>query len=111
MTMDENVAKAVERMCTSLDESVLKGETAKEDARCMALIRARLVELEAENERLRGEIQRQYECIHSHAVITRNAEARAEKADALLRRSLPLINNRSKTWMDITAHLSENEHG
>ena len=45
--MDENVAKAVERMCTPLDESVLKGETAKEDARCMALIRARLVELEA----------------------------------------------------------------
>lgn len=52
--MDENVAKAMERMCTPLDESVLKGETAKEDARCMALIRAHLVELEAENAALRA---------------------------------------------------------
>jgi hypothetical protein len=30
---------ALDRMCTPLDESYLKGTTAQEDAKCMALIR------------------------------------------------------------------------
>lgn len=34
------VVAAVERMCTPLDPSILRGETAAADARCMALIRA-----------------------------------------------------------------------
>jgi hypothetical protein len=33
------VIAALDRMCTPLDESYLKGITAQEDARCMALIR------------------------------------------------------------------------
>ncbi|EGQ60920.1 hypothetical protein GGI1_03416 [Acidithiobacillus sp. GGI-221] len=33
------VMAALDRMCTPLDESYLKGITAQEDAKCMALIR------------------------------------------------------------------------
>jgi hypothetical protein len=37
--MPEDVAYALNRMCTPLDESRLKGVTASEDARCMRVIR------------------------------------------------------------------------
>lgn len=38
-TIPPEVIAALDRMCTPLDESYLKGITAQEDARCMALIR------------------------------------------------------------------------
>jgi hypothetical protein len=39
MTLPEEVQYALDRMCTPLDESVLCGATAREDARCMRIIR------------------------------------------------------------------------
>lgn len=91
MTMDENVAKAVERA----DLAVSVGMTAS--LKDWQTIRARMVELEAENERLRE---------------------RAEKAKALLSEAWGFLSNESIDWVDakdgslldrITAHLSENE--
>ncbi len=38
-SVPEDVRAALDRMCTPMDESWLSGATAKEDARCMALIR------------------------------------------------------------------------
>jgi len=39
VSVPEDVRAALDRMCTPMDESWLSGTTAKEDARCMALIR------------------------------------------------------------------------
>lgn len=39
VTVPADVRKAIERMCTPLDQSILKGATAEADARCMQIIK------------------------------------------------------------------------
>jgi hypothetical protein len=101
MTMDENVAKAVERA----DLAVSVGMTAS--LKDWQTIRARLVELEAENERLLAGLAK-------HVDRLCEQRDRAEKAEALLREC---VENREGLAYEtdlltrITAHLSENGHG
>jgi hypothetical protein len=47
MTIKPEVLAAIDRMCTPLDEARLGGMTAQCDARCMALIRAELLAMDA----------------------------------------------------------------
>lgn len=96
MTMPENLKDAVETI-----EFYFR-DAPSGDARYWQTIRSRLVELEAENERLRI------------------AYARCEKADALLREAIgwnwlddenPRPDVMDVLEQEITAHLSENGHG
>ncbi len=55
---NEQVQYALDRMCTPLHESRLSGVAAREDARCMALIRAEIERLRADLEAAQAEIVR-----------------------------------------------------
>jgi hypothetical protein len=61
--MNAELREAVERMCTPLDESRLSGATAKEDARCMAIIAKALRDQEAEIAKLNRLLERA-QCYH-----------------------------------------------
>jgi hypothetical protein len=52
--MNSDLKAAVNRMCEPLDPSRLSGVTAQEDARCMAVIRVAIEQLEADNAALRA---------------------------------------------------------
>ena len=101
--MDENVSKAVERA----DQYCGTYERGFAVKNAWDVIRARLVELEAENERLREDRDS-----HQRGAIT--AMARLDRAEALLRE----ISDRTAASTDfhdlavrIRAHLSEDGHG
>lgn len=103
--MDENVAKAVAHFDGGWDQfSPAHWQT----------IRARLVELEAENERLLADCDLRFKQAMQNGQSAQEQRARAEKAEALLREC---FENReglayeTKLIARITAHLSENSRG
>jgi hypothetical protein len=109
MTIKPEVLAAIERMCTPLDPSRLSGFTAYEDARCMDLIRAELLAMDAEIERLRKIEEERWS-----VVATRNAAVmRAEKGEYLLREAHPFVpityssTGQPQLHARIQSHLSE----
>lgn len=74
--------RALNRMCTPLDESHLRGVTAEEDARCMVLIRKTVANLAAALQELLATEQAMGEPEYADRYVAAIAQARAALASS-----------------------------
>jgi hypothetical protein len=117
MTIKPEALTAMDRMCTPLDPSRLNGVTAYEDARCMELIRAELLAMDAEINRLNHLWEMMTNLAVKKDSQIKDAESRLAAADALLRKcryefaGLPHSLGYDFTHLpELDAYLSESAH-